>query len=82
MNAHKVIANQNVQDDRNKVAFEYGPILYCAEEIDNDKQLSNLVIPDNVELKIAKRNILSDTVNIITANVNVNNSSKRKKYIT
>jgi hypothetical protein len=79
MDAHRVIANQNVQDDRNKVAFEYGPIVYCAEEIDNDKQLSNLVIPDNVELRIAKRDILLDTVNIITANVDVINSSKEKE---
>ncbi len=82
MNAHKVIANQNVKDDHNKVAFEYGPILYCAEEIDNDKQLSNLVIPDNVELRIARRNVLLDTVNIITANVNVNNASKENEIYT
>lgn len=82
MNIHKVIANQNVQEDRNKVAFEYGPILYCAEEIDNDKQLSNVVIPDNVKLRLAERDILSDTVNIITANVNVNNSSKEIYNLT
>jgi DUF1680 family protein len=79
MNPRRVVANQNVEDDRNKVAFEYGPILYCAEEIDNDKRLSRVVIPDNIELKIAKRNVLTDTVNIMNANVSVTNSSNENE---
>jgi uncharacterized protein len=74
MTLHRVIADKKVQEDSNKVAFEYGPIVYCAEEIDNNKQLSNVSIPDNAELSIENRSILSNSVNIITGKVDVRNS--------
>jgi hypothetical protein len=79
MAVRRVVANENVQEDSNKIAFEYGPIVYCAEKIDNDAKLSNLVIPENVELKIAKQSILTDTVNVIKGKVTVVNSGKDKK---
>lgn len=31
----KVITNDKVIDNRDRVAIEYGPIVYCAEEVDN-----------------------------------------------
>ena len=61
---HEVKANEHVKADRNKIAFEYGPIVYCAEEIDN-KQISNILIPDNVRVKVADKTILSDRIKII-----------------
>ena len=79
MTIRRVIANEKVQDDNDKVAFEYGPIVYCAEEIDNDNQLSNLSIPDNAKLRIEKQNILSNSVNIIAGNVYVKSSKAGKK---
>ena len=54
MMIHKVIANEKVKDDSDEVAFEYGPIVYCAEEIDN-KQISDIVIPDNLSINIGKK---------------------------
>ncbi|MDH7603850.1 MAG: glycoside hydrolase family 127 protein [Melioribacter sp.] len=47
MMVRKVIANEKVKDDSNKVAFEYGPIVYCAEEIDN-KNIDEIYIPSNL----------------------------------
>jgi DUF1680 family protein len=79
MAIRRVIANENVQEDINKVAFEYGPIVYCAEKIDNNIELSNLSIPDNVKLRVAKQNIQTDAVNIITGKVNVINSGNEKE---
>jgi DUF1680 family protein len=79
MAVRRVIADKNVKDDINKVAFEYGPIVYCAEKIDNDAKFSDIFIPDNAELNVSKENILTDTVNIITGKVNVINSSKKKE---
>ena len=68
MTNHKVIANQKVTEDIDKVAFEYGPIVYCAEEIDN-KQISNISIPDNIDVSIEKRIVLSDKVITIKGKV-------------
>ncbi len=58
---HKVIANEKVSDDNNKVAFEYGPLVYCAEERDN-KRISNIAIPDNISLNIEEKTVLTDKV--------------------
>jgi DUF1680 family protein len=64
---HEVIANKRVRDDSNKVAFEYGPIVYCAEEIDN-KQISDISIPNRIEASTEERTILSDKITAITGN--------------
>ena len=61
MSVHKVIANKEVKADSNKVAFEYGPIVYCAEEADN-KHLSDITIQNDLVLTVKKRNILSEKV--------------------
>jgi DUF1680 family protein len=64
MSVRKVVANENVQEDRGKVAFEYGPIVYCAEEADNP-QISDMAIPENVSLKMEEGIILSEKANTI-----------------
>jgi len=61
MTIRKVVANKKLEDDINKIAFEYGPIVYCAEEIDNG-QISKISIPDNLTLNIVSKTILSDKV--------------------
>jgi DUF1680 family protein len=66
---HKVIANEKVKADRNKVAFEYGPIVYCAEEIDNT-QISNILMPNNINVSTEEKTILSDKVIAIKGEVN------------
>jgi uncharacterized protein len=68
MAIRKVIANKKIQDDINKVAFEYGPIVYCAEEIDN-KQFSNISFADNATLSIERTTLLSERVNSIKSNL-------------
>jgi uncharacterized protein len=68
MEIRRVIANDKVGEDRNRVALEYGPIVYCAEEADNIKQIPAIIIPDQAELNIEKRNILSDQILLITGN--------------
>lgn len=69
MSVHKVIANEFVKDDSNKVAFEYGPIVYCAEEIDNN-QLSDTIINDELILDTLEKTILSEKVISLKGKVN------------
>lgn len=40
-------ANGRVRYDAGKIAVTYGPIVYCAEEIDNGNMLYNLLIKDS-----------------------------------
>ncbi len=50
MPVRKVIANENVKEDSGKVAFERGPLVYCAEEIDNPGGVLNVGIDKNESL--------------------------------
>ncbi|KAA9040920.1 glycoside hydrolase family 127 protein [Ginsengibacter hankyongi] len=47
MEVRKVVANNNVKDDMGKIALQRGPLVYCAEWIDNNGKASNLIIPSN-----------------------------------
>lgn len=45
MPVHRVIANEKVEADRDRVALQRGPIVYCAEWADSpDKHVRNLVL--------------------------------------
>jgi hypothetical protein len=45
MEIKKVLASENVKNDIGKVALQRGPIIYCAEWVDNNSRTSNLIIP-------------------------------------
>ncbi len=44
MPVRKVLATDQIADDRNKVALTRGPIVFCAEGIDNEGDVKNLVL--------------------------------------
>lgn len=66
MSIRRVTANERVTDDQGKVALEYGPLVYCAEEIDNDDQLLKVSIPDNSKFGIGNNEGFPDGVHPIT----------------
>ncbi len=49
MEVRKVVANNKVKDDVGKIALERGPVMYCAEWIDNNGKAANLIVPANTE---------------------------------
>jgi len=65
MTIRQVATNLYVEGNRNKVAFERGPMVYCAEEIDN-KNISSLVVTDQVNLKAKKDIFLGSEVILLT----------------
>ena len=80
MDVREVVADEHISDDSNKVAFEYGPIVYCAEEVDN-KHISNIAIPDKIDLMIDEAKILSDRVMEIRAEAGKNEFTLIPYYI-
>jgi len=68
MAIHKVVANQKVTEDNNKVAFERGPIVYCAEGIDN-QDISKIAIPKDISLQVEEQSILSNDVTVLKGSV-------------
>jgi DUF1680 family protein len=70
MNVRRVITNEKVQANKNLVAFEYGPLVYCAEQVDNNDQLPEMAIADDEEFLVEKKNVLSNEVNSLRGNLN------------
>jgi len=66
MPIRRVIAHENIIDDRGKVALQRGPIVFCLEAPDNEGEVLNLMIPDDAELKAQFRPDLLNGVMTIT----------------
>jgi uncharacterized protein len=48
MPVRRIIAVDEIKDDRNRVALQRGPLVYCFEHVDNEGKAMNIVIPDNI----------------------------------
>ena len=62
----RVVANEQVKEDRGKVAVERGPVVYCAEGQDNGGTALNLALPDSSRLQAWYRSDLLGGVEVIT----------------
>jgi DUF1680 family protein len=49
MQVKRAIANEKVKEDRGLQAFEYGPVVYCAEAYDNNGKALNIVIKSEAQ---------------------------------
>lgn len=76
METEKVLANQQVKDDRGRFAFERGPIVYCLEGPDNkDSLVQNILINKNA---IADANYHADLLNGVDVISAEGKSAKRQ----
>ncbi len=46
MTVRRIVATDEVEADRNRVALQRGPLVYCFEHVDNGGQVGNIMIPD------------------------------------
>src|SRR5205085_4989205 len=89
MEVRKLIANENVKDNTNKVALQRGPLIYCAEWPDNNGKTSNIIIPDNctftTEFKPGLLNgieVMNSTVPVVIINKDGNSVSTMQQSFT
>ena len=50
----RVEAHPSVRHNCGRIALQRGPVVYCLEEMDNGKDLHDLVLPGNAELAVKK----------------------------
>ena len=87
MEIRKVVANDSVKDDINKVALQRGPIMYCAEWIDNNGKTSNIIVPnETVFTSEFKTNVLNGIeelkAEVPVVVINNENISTERKTLT
>lgn len=68
MEVREVLANEKVEEDRGKIALEYGPIVYAVEEIDNKNNFDAITISNDDTFQVKKENDLLEGVNVIENN--------------
>jgi hypothetical protein len=69
MPVRRVKANTHVQEDHGMVAFERGPLVYCAEWPDNNGHVLNLVVSENAKFESEWRPDLLNGIQVVTGNV-------------
>jgi DUF1680 family protein len=69
MPVRRVKASARVEEDRDMVALQRGPLVYCAEWPDNDGHALNLVVPEDAKFKSEWRPELLNGVQVVTGNV-------------
>ena len=57
MKVHFIEANPLVQDNSGRYAVQYGPLVYCLEEIDNGESLRDITLFENGNIEIRKENL-------------------------
>jgi hypothetical protein len=65
MPIRRVTANDKVEADRNRVAIERGPIVFCAEWPDNNGKTHGLILPDNTKLTSGFRKDMLGGIEVI-----------------
>jgi hypothetical protein len=69
MPVRRVLAHEQVKEDRGRVALMRGPIVYCAEGADNGGSVMNLLVRDETEFTPSFRKDLLRGVEVITGKV-------------
>ncbi|MEP7251132.1 MAG: glycoside hydrolase family 127 protein [Ginsengibacter sp.] len=69
MEVRRVMANPLVKNDIGKVALQRGPIMYCAEWVDNNNKASNIVLPQGTLFNTKYDASLLNGVEVIDAEV-------------
>lgn len=66
MEVKKVVTNEQVADNRGKIAIERGPLVYCLEEIDNP-EIDQTVISENTQFSTYFDAALLNGIEVIEA---------------
>ncbi len=66
MPIERMVAHPEIRQDAGQVALQRGPIVYCAEEVDNGARLANLVLPATASLTAERDPGLFGGLGVIT----------------
>ena len=71
MEVRQVVANEKVRNDIGKMALQRGPVMYCAEWIDNNGKAANIIMPADTKFTTTYKADLLNGIEILKANVPV-----------
>ena len=78
MPVRQVAANDKVTEDHHKLALVRGPLVYCAEGIDNSGRVMDLVFPEKTEFKSNYQSDLLNGVEVIRGEISDRTGKNRE----
>ena len=81
MEVRKVVSNEKVKANLNKIAFERGPIVFCAEQVDNPAGVADLSVLQDGTFEFGYDPKLLGGLGIITGKSFTNNKEESFKAI-
>jgi len=66
MEVKRIIAHLNVEADRGRIALQRGPLVYCAEGIDNNGYVRNILLTGNQNFKTEFKKEILGGIEVIT----------------
>lgn len=69
MDIKLVRSNKKVESNKNKLAIERGPLVYCIEGVDNKREVFNKLLPAQTTLEVNWDESFLGGVNVITAEI-------------
>jgi DUF1680 family protein len=81
MEVRKVVSNEKVEANLDKMAFERGPIVFCAEEVDNPSGVADLSLARDGAFKFGYDSKLLGGLGVITGKSSANNKEVSFKAI-
>ncbi len=82
MAVERVLANPNVTADRNQVALQRGPLVYCFESVDQKRPLASIYLPESTEFNAVREDGSLGRMVVLngTARVAARQDWKRRLY--
>jgi DUF1680 family protein len=65
MPIRRVLCNEKAEENNGRAALQRGPVVYCAEAVDNGSQVAHIVLGDDAELRTEYREDLLRGVSVI-----------------
>jgi hypothetical protein len=66
MPVRRLLSHEKVTENSGRVALERGPMVYCAEWVDNGGRISNIILPDDAPLQAEHRSEMLNGVTVIS----------------
>jgi len=81
MEVRKIKASEKVEENYGKLAVSRGPVLYCAEWIDNNNKVRNLLVDENMKLSREFKPELIDGIEVLKGEAEKVSLNKKKQLV-
>ena len=78
MPVRRIVAIEEIEENRNRVALQRGPLVYCFEHADNNGRALNIVVPDSIDFTAEFKTDLLNRVVILQSEAPVLTISEDK----